>query len=256
MEQPQGCYLYCVADGGEEANLGRVGLEGREVYTIPYADISAVVHSCPAQPYQSQDRQVIEAWVVAHHRVVNLAWERWGTVLPMTFDTIIAGETETEARGNVQAWLGQEYSNLQSKLARVRGKAEFGIQVFWEPETRVGPIQEDSPPVAPCPPGEGSPGRAYLSRLALERRQNREFETMAQQRCQELCRCLQGLVDALRVESTRKAGPGLLTLMNLSCLVAKDRASSLKEELERVQEREKMQVRLTGPWPVYSFVNY
>ncbi len=44
MEQAQGCYLYCVADGGEEANLGRVGLEGREVYTIPYANISAVVH--------------------------------------------------------------------------------------------------------------------------------------------------------------------------------------------------------------------
>jgi len=58
----EGRYVYCVADAGERVSLGGIGIEGNEVYTIPYEDISVVVHNCPAEPYQSDDQEVVKAW--------------------------------------------------------------------------------------------------------------------------------------------------------------------------------------------------
>ena len=54
IEEEQGRYVYCVADAGETVSLGKIGIEGNDVYTIPYRDICAVVHSCPAQSPTNQ----------------------------------------------------------------------------------------------------------------------------------------------------------------------------------------------------------
>ena len=98
--EEQGRYLYCVVDSGEKVSFGEIGIEGKEAYAIPYRDICAVVHNCPAQPYRSDDQEVVKAWVMTHQKVVDAAWERWDTVLPLSFDTIIKGETEGSAERN------------------------------------------------------------------------------------------------------------------------------------------------------------
>ena len=51
--QGKGRYVYGVAVGDKEVRLGPIGIEGSEVYTIPYEDISAIVHNCSTEPYQS-----------------------------------------------------------------------------------------------------------------------------------------------------------------------------------------------------------
>ena len=97
IAKEEGRYIYCVVDCGEKTSLGEIGIEGKEVYAIPYRDIGAVVHDCPAQPYRSDDQEAVKAWVMTHQKVVDAAWGRWGTVLPLSFDTIIKGETEGSA---------------------------------------------------------------------------------------------------------------------------------------------------------------
>ncbi|MDA3831851.1 MAG: GvpL/GvpF family gas vesicle protein, partial [Spirochaetales bacterium] len=71
----EGRYLYCVVEGSEEVSFGRIGIEDNEVYTIPYEDISAVVHNCPAEPYKSEDEEIMKGWVLAHQKVIDQAWE-------------------------------------------------------------------------------------------------------------------------------------------------------------------------------------
>jgi len=39
-------YLYCIVEGNEEITLGNIGIEGNNVYVIPYQDLSAIVHNC------------------------------------------------------------------------------------------------------------------------------------------------------------------------------------------------------------------
>ncbi|HEX7474725.1 MAG TPA: GvpL/GvpF family gas vesicle protein, partial [Dehalococcoidales bacterium] len=43
-------------------------------------------------------------------------------------------------------------------------------------------------------------------------------------------------------------------LLNLSCLVAKDKVAGLGEELEKINNMEGFSVHFSGPWPPYSFV--
>jgi len=56
------------------------------------------------------------------------------------------------------------------------------------------------------------------------------------------------------VEKTKKAEPGLQMIMNLSCLVYRDRYTKLGEELGKINQMRGFAVRFTGPWPPYSFV--
>ncbi len=125
-------YLYCIVEGNEEITLGNIGIEGNNVYVIPYQDLSAVVHNCLAEPYKSEDQEKMKSWVTAHEKVVEIAWEKFGTVLPLGFDTIIKGEEGVLPDENMKKWLRDDYENLRQKLAKLKDKAEFGVQVFWD----------------------------------------------------------------------------------------------------------------------------
>ena len=81
MESIEARYLYCIVKGNEEITLGNIGIEGSRVYTISYEDLCAVVHNCPPKPYKSEDNEVVKKWVMAHQKVIDTAWERFGTVL-------------------------------------------------------------------------------------------------------------------------------------------------------------------------------
>jgi hypothetical protein len=43
-------------------------------------------------------------------------------------------------------------------------------------------------------------------------------------------------------------------LLNLSCLVAREKVDSLGKELEEINNMDGFSVHFSGPWPPYSFV--
>ena len=251
-----GRYLYCIADAGQRMSLGEIGIEGNEVYTIPYKDICAVVHNCPAQPYQSEDQEVVQAWVMAHQKVVDAAWEKWGTVLPLSFDTIIKGESGGDSERNVQDWLKQEYEGLKSKIEKVRGKAEYGVQVFWDAKLVAQNLTKTSSEIRELDEEIRTKprGLAYMYRQKLENLIKREMETKADECFKDFYSRIRKHANDIRVEKTKKAEQGLQMIMNLSCLVHRDRYTELGEELDRINQMEGSSVRFTGPWPPYSFV--
>ena len=254
--EKEGRYLYCVADAGERASLGEIGIEGAEVYTIPHRDICAVVHDCPAQPYQSGDQEVVKAWVMTHQKVVDAAGARWGTVLPLSFDAIIKGESGSSAEQNVRRWLQSEYEALKTKMDKVRGKAEYGVQVFWDPKPVAQELTETIPEIRKLQEEIRSKpkGLAYMYRQRLESLIKRELETKADECFKDFYSRIRKHTDDVRVEKAKKAEQGRQMIMNLSCLVSKDRHTELGEELDKINEMKGISVRFTGPWPPYSFV--
>ncbi len=253
----EGRYLYCLADSGEEASLGPIGIDDRGVYTIPYRDLCAVVHDCPAEPYQSNDRHVVEGWVMAHQRVVDKAWERWGTVLPLSFDTIIRGQGGSDPQETVELWLAADYQSLKRKMEAVRGKAEYGVQVFWNAQIIARTIAETNQEIRSLEEEIRSKpqGLAYMYRQKLEGLLKREMESRADQCFKEFYDRLKKHVCDLRVEKTKRTGDDRQMIMNLSCLVFRDRSTDLGQELESIDRMEGFSVRFTGPWPPYSFVS-
>ena len=252
----EGRYLYGIADAGDGVSLGKIGIEECEVYTIPYRDICAVVHRCPAYPYESHDQEVLKAWVVAHQRVVDSAWERWGTILPSSFDTIIKGEKGEDAECNVQHWLVQKYSGIKGKIEDLRDKAEYGVQVFWDPKLVAREIMETNMEIIGLDNAikAKSRGLAYMYRQKLQNLIKREMEIKADECFKDFYARIRKYVDDICVEKTKEGEQGLQMIMNLSCLVSRGSYIKLAKELDGINRTEGFSIRFTGPWPPYSFV--
>ncbi|MCJ7762378.1 GvpL/GvpF family gas vesicle protein, partial [Candidatus Bathyarchaeota archaeon] len=91
----EGRYLYCIVSSGNEKDFGKVGVEDNSVYIVAFNDIGAVVHRCEAKPYETATKEKAGKWLLAHQYVVDLATEEFGTVIPLTFDTILKGDNES-----------------------------------------------------------------------------------------------------------------------------------------------------------------
>lgn len=255
-------YLYCVAESGVETSLGKIGLDGEEVYTIPFMDLCAVVHNCPPEPYKSEDSEVVKRWVVAHEKVVETVWERFGNVLPAGFDTIIKGEEDVTSEENIKKWLKQEYINLKEKMNRIRGKAEYGVQIFCDPKLIADEIARTDQEIQSLNQDiKLKPkGMAYMLRQKLENLLKKKLEKKVRPFFEDFYVRIEKSVDEIRVEKTKKISAGSIgnekkqMIMNLSCLVDRKKSEQLGEELERINEQEGFTVRYTGPWPPYSFV--
>ncbi len=252
----QGRYLYCVADSGEWVSLGPIGIDGSNVYTIPYRDMCVVVHKCLAKPYNSTEREVVNSWVLAHQKVVDEAWERWGTVLPLGFDTIVMDKDSIEAEENVRNWLQNEYDNLKSKIAKIKGKAEYGVQIFWEPQVIVQSLAKTSPEISELEERIKSQARglAYLYKQKLENALKRELESKADQCFRDFYERIRRHVVSIVVEKTKPGDQNTQMIMNLSCLLPRGKTAELGDELHRINSIKGFSVRFTGPWPPYSFV--
>jgi hypothetical protein len=252
-----GLYLYAIADGGEAMDFGGIGIEGNKVYAIPVGDLSAVVHEGTAEPYHSDDRDEVKKWVLTHQKVVDAAWEKFGAVIPMGFDTIICGKGDTDPEENMRKWVETDTEALASKMAKVRNKAEYGVQIFWETRAMARDVSEKSTEITSLSREiqKKPKGIAYMYRQKLEELLKNEMGKRADQCFQEFYEKIADHGDALRVEKTRKAeDEGRQMLLNLSCLLSKDQSEKLGETLEEIDNREGFYVRYTGPWPPYSFV--
>ncbi len=251
-------YLYAIAGSEKIIHLGPVGIEDAPVYTITSNGLSAVVHACSSQPYQSNDPEIARGWLLTHHRVVESIFEQLGDVIPAGFDTIINGEGVLNPDETVQAWLNTEHDALISKLDRISGKQEYGVQIFWDPQRIAARIMIENE-VIRCLNEEirSKPeGAAYMYRQKLADMLKNEIEQEADRHFQSFYHLIQPVVDALQIEKIRKISEeeSHQMIMNLSCLLSPENKDRLGQELENIDGMDGFSVKFTGPWPPYSFV--
>jgi hypothetical protein len=252
-----GRYVYGVAEGDIPLSLGKTGLEGSEVYTVVYGGLAAIVHDCKPEPYQSDDEEVVKNWLAAHQEVLEAAGEKFQNLIPIGFDTIFYDEEECEPGETVRKWLVKESEQLKVIMDRIRGRQEYGVQVSWEPEVIGGRLAEDDPELREMKEGlrSASKGSAYLIRQKLDKALAGTIEKEADRCFRTFFSSISRLCGDVRVEKVKKPEGGRHMLMNLSCLVERDKVQALGEVLDEIERQEGFSVRFTGPWPPYSFVN-
>ena len=277
-------YLYCIAENkgkinpvrdrlpsgnrkiSNGVNLGNIGVEETGVYTIPCDDLLAVVHNCQPEPYKSEDRELVKKWIIAHQKVVDTAWERFGTILPCGFDTVIRPEGDTNSEGNLKNWLKKDRQNLKEKLEKVRDKAEYGIQISWAPKIIANQITQSVPEVKKLDEeikrlkgvpseveGTKSVGTAFMYEEKIKKLIREEMEKKADECFKDFYALIRAKVDDIKIDKTKKAGEGRQMLVNLSCLLNKDKVKELGQVLDGIDAMDGIFVRFTGPWPPYSF---
>ncbi|MBI4745499.1 MAG: GvpL/GvpF family gas vesicle protein, partial [Deltaproteobacteria bacterium] len=229
---------------------GRIGIDGSEVYSVPFKDLCAVVHNCPAEPYRSENQEKMVSWAVTHQHVVEEAWKGSGTVIPVRFGTIVKDRFD-----GLNGWLNDNYEGLRKSMERFREKEEYGIQVFWNTDA-VGERLIDSIPELQSLKMEMDAkhgGAAYMHKQLLDKKLRQEMESEAGLRFRELYCRIKERVEELNIEKTKETSRRADMLMNLSCLVHRERAMDLIEELDMINMMDNFSIRLTGPWPPYSF---
>lgn len=251
----EGRYLYCIIDKAIEVSFGGLGVGGNEVYTIPYNDISAVVHNSPAKPYESKDEKTVKEWVMAHSSIIDAAMEKFGTVLPFGFDTIFKGDNE-----KVKEWLAEDYAELKEKLRKFKDKAEYGIQIFWDQDIMAQTISEINEEIRKLRKDIKTrpKGMAYMLEKKVEKLLRNELIAKADMYRRDFYKQISGHAGEIKVEQTK--GRKIPTkwedkeiIISLSCLVHKDKLEGLSKTLEDIDKRKEFSVRFTGPWAPFSF---
>lgn len=254
-----GYYLYCIAEatpppvsGGanEPTSMGVIGLDSSPVMTVPFEDLAAVVHQVAIVPsFETESKSL--AWLQSHQRVVEAAWEQFHTVLPFAFGTIIRGD-----QNHLLEWMKKERERLSRGLSKVRGKAEFGVQIFWHPQQcmeRLLISNQELKDLKQKSEG-GKPGAAYLYQSRFEKTLKEELEYQATRLFRTFFGQLKEVVAEIVVGKIKNGEGEKQILLNVSCLADKNQEKKLGNLLEEINQKEGHSVRFTGPWPPYSFV--
>lgn len=247
----EGRYIYCVAEDEKDFLFGKIGTGGAEVYTVPFKGLAAVVHDAPIEPPDCRDREKVIEWVVSHQKVVDKAWKMFGTILPIRFHTVIKG-----GAAGLEQWLSENSGELRKKLARMRGRQEYGVQVFWDANLVAGRLTDATTTLSELKvKAGGGTGAAYLHGQLLEKALKCGMEKEAERFFGDIYKRMQDVAERIIIDEPKPTDRNLQMIMNLSLLIADGRHEDLKEELEIVDRMEGIAVRLTGPWPPYSFAD-
>ncbi len=249
--EEEASYIYCVIELDKEEVLKNFGVDGKDVYTVPCGDICAVVSRCSSKPYQSNNGELVFRWFTQHEQVVDYFFDRYDAVLPFAFDTIIKGSDR-----EVENWLKAEHSKLREKMEKIRGKQEFGAQIFFDPKPFLEEIQEKSVGYRKIMTEvESKPrGLAYMYEQRLKELMKKELEDRMEAYARDFYKAVQSRVDEMKIERVKRSEEDQQMLMNISCLISKNRVAELAGELDRINSLRNFSVKFTGPWPAYSFM--
>ena len=246
----KGRYLYGIVASEESASFGNIGIDDSEVYSVPYRVIAAIVHDCDEEAYSSDDKEMIKNWVISHQAVVDKVWEKYGVIVPVVFDTIIKGETET-----LKGWLEENYDSLVIKLTRFAKKAEYGVQILWDIKKISEEVVSRDEELLGLQKQiqSASEGTSHLYKKKMEQLLRSRLEERSLGFFQSNYDTIKEAVDDIVIERLKPPTEGRQMLLNVSCLVSKDCEKKLGKLLDEMN-REGYDVRFTGPWPPYSFV--
>jgi hypothetical protein len=179
--------------------------------------------------------------------------------MPLRAGTVFRGETEAAARSEVTRWLDVERDRLQRTLDRIRGHDEYGVEAWCRQDLLAAHLARDPELGNLEEAGRvAANGTAYLLRSRLDRLLGRRRDEFARQVHEALVEAISGTVrDITAARLPRSTGPagGRIPLLALSALVERSRKASFMASLESFAFLPDCRLRLTGPWPPYSFVS-
>lgn len=259
-------YVYCVGERADIAPLvGGAGLppaieESSGLELVEAGWLAAVASAVPLADYGEEslpERMSVPAWTAArvmrHERAVE-HFARLASVVPLRFGTIYL------TRERVARMLDERRGELKSIIARLRGREEWGVNVYTdraklrEAVVSVSPRLRDIAKQAET----ASPGQAYLLRKKIEAMRADEARSEVRRVAREVEEALARAADGasrLRVHKDESGEHGDVAA-KLAFLVARERFDVFRgaaEGLAREYEPLGVRLELTGPWPAYNF---
>lgn len=239
-------YVYCIIEGAERQNFGRIGIDGTTVYTIPYNNISAVVSDTPLREYEPS-----EANALAHEKVVEHIMQKH-TVLPLGFGNIFINENR------VKWLLTKFYRTFRIYLKKLDGKVEMGVKVFYDLETARRNIENTNNEIKKLKEKLASEHlkKDQISREKLVTAISRKFAEDVTKKAYEHGVRIYEVLSKAAMDSRLIKRISDDMIMNGTFLIDRDRMTEFEKILEtlgREYENKGLKFLRSGPWPPYNF---
>jgi gas vesicle protein GvpL/GvpF len=258
-------YLYCIAESAAAAQLPVEALpaaieDDSRLEWISVNTLAALASQVPRATYSEEKlaEQLTDAtWTairaMRHETVVEFVAKR-ATVVPLRFGTIYL------ERSGVEQMLTDKSRELESIIEQLRGREEWGVNVYYDRGvllssiTSVSPVLRDLVQRAEQAP----PGQSYLMQKKIEALKVDEARAAVNRIVDQIEQTLKSQTDdarRLRILKVETTEHGELKA-KFAFLVKRATFEEFRDAAERLaQEHQSAGVRLelTGPWPVYNF---
>lgn len=216
-----------------------------EVGEIRYRDLVAIARAVEIGAddrggVEGGSKEQLQHWLMDHqHTTIALFQQR--TILPLRFGIMVGSEEE------VQDFLVASYLQIKSLLARVRGKAEFAVQLWWDLQAVVQELGRDAPGLEGLRAATAAADRVAIGRLLFE-----AAESTKRHLVEAVHRRLTTVsLDVAEAKLTDDA-----MIMNRSYLIERTAEATFDAAMAAVGNEQKayLRVKYVGPLPPYSFV--
>ena len=229
-------YVHGVTRAGE-----RGAVEGAGARAVVEGELAAIVTDAAGETRAADLMR-------RHWRVLEAVAEQ-ATVVPVQFGTAMAGEDAVTGE-----FLAPRRDSLESQLAAFEGKVQLSLKGTYDEAVLLRSIIEGSPAVAQLRERvRGLPEAAgHFERVRLGELVSAEVEAVRARDAENL----HARLDGLAVATSREPASGLQAAVNSAFLVERGRADEFARAVDALAGElgDRIELRLLGPLPPYSFV--
>lgn len=275
----KGLYLYCIR-AKTDSKFSTIGIDGGEIFTVPYQDLEAVVSEVSLEEFGSEEIQKkaqedlgwIKEKAQIHEKVIEEAMklksppfplgkdplENRGlkTVIPMKFGTIF------KTKENLEETLKKYYYQFKENLKNLAGKQEWALKVYlnrksFEKEIKkVSPVvQEKEKEISAMPEGV-----AYFMQRQIDDTVSKEADKAIENYTESFFEGLKRYAVAGtkgKILEKELTGKSLPMVLNAIFLVSEEKLEDFIKEIDKLNRDYKpkgFNFEYSGPWPPYNFI--
>ena len=259
-------YVYCIAESAATAQLAADSLpaaieEDAKLEWITVHNLAALVSSVPLATYNEEslaeyltDATWTAIRAMRHETVVEYVAKRT-SVVPLRFGTIYL------ERDGIEKMLTGRSRGLEELIEQLRGREEWGVNVFSDRAVLLSTITSVSPVLREMVERaqQASPGQSYLLQKKIEVLKVDEARAAVNRIVEQIEQRLKEQSDdarRLRILKVETTEHGELKA-KFAFLVKRSGFEEFRDAAERLAQENQaagVRIELTGPWPVYNFV--
>jgi hypothetical protein len=268
VQKKPGYYVYCVAESvaAQELDAGSFPTAIEDDTKLEWVTANNLAALCSPVPLDSYGEEALAerlldaAWTAVramrHETVVEYVAKRVSLV-PLRFGTIYL------ERASIERMLTENGRELAQILERLRGREEWGVNVYADRATLIASITSVSPRLREMvqQAEAASPGQSYLMQKKIEAMRVDEVRVALNDIIESVEKKLSDQTDdakRLRILKVEATEHGELK-GKFAFLVKRSEFEQFREAAERLAEEHLaagVRLELTGPWPAYNFTAF
>ena len=260
-----GYYVYCIAETAAAQQLDTTSFpaaieDKAKLEWVTAHDLVALASTVPLDEYGEEalaahlsDATWTAVRAMRHETVVEYVAKRV-SVVPLRFGTIYL------ERSSIERMLNEKGRELSEIIERLRGREEWGVNVYSDRATLLASITEVSPRLRELArqAEAASPGQSYLMQKKIEALRVDEARTSLNEIVERIEKALSAEASdtkRLRILKVEATEHGELKA-KFAFLVKRSQFEEFRAAAERLAEKNLaagVRLELTGPWPAYNF---